>query len=204
MSKGRLYIISAPSGAGKTSLINNIVLLVDKLVVSISYTTRTQRANEIDGVDYFFTSVDSFNAMIKQQAFLEYAQVFDYFYGTALSTIEKSLHSGKDIILEIDWQGAQQVRRLLPDAISIFILPPCIEALHDRLQERKQDSVDIIERRMQDAVSAMTHYAEYDYLIVNHDFNTALTELKSIILAQRLKTPRQQQQLQALLVNLLA
>ena len=204
MNKGKLYIISAPSGAGKTSLIKKLIPDLDKLMVSVSHTTRTQRPGEIDGIDYFFTSVERFKEMVSQSDFLEYAQVFDNFYGTAQSSVEHSLNSGKDVILEIDWQGAAQIRRLLPDAISIFILPPSREVLRHRLQNRGQDSIDIIDRRMQDAVKEMGHYAEYDYLIVNDDFNTALIELKSVILSRRLGIERQQDQLRTLLANLLA
>ena len=204
MNKGKLYIISAPSGAGKTSLIKKLIPHMDKLIVSVSHTTRAQRPGEIDTIDYFFTPVDTFKKMVNQQAFLEYAQVFDNFYGTAQSLIEQSLKSGKDVILEIDWQGAEQIRRILPDTISIFILPPSTEVLRRRLKERGQDSEAVIDRRMQDAVNEIGHYAEYDYLIINDDFNTALTELKSIILANRLNLQRQQEQLKALLIDLLA
>lgn len=204
MTQGNLYIISAPSGAGKTSLIKKLLPTVDKLMVSVSHTTRTQRAGEIEGTDYFFTSVDRFNAMIGRSGFLEYAQVFDNFYGTAQSSVENSLNKGIDVILEIDWQGAQQIRRLLPNTITIFILPPSTNILRQRLQERGQDDKVIIDRRMRDASNEMSHYAEYDYLVVNDDFNSALTELKSIILANRLNIHRQQQQLKSLLVDLLA
>ncbi len=204
MNKGKLFIISAPSGAGKTSLIKKLIPHMDKLIVSVSHTTRAQRPGEIDTIDYFFTPVDTFKKMVNQQAFLEYAQVFDNFYGTAQSSIEQSLKSSKDVILEIDWQGAEQIRRILPDTISIFILPPSTEVLRRRLKERGQDSEAVIDRRMQDAVNEIGHYAEYDYLIINDDFNTALTELKSIILANRLNLQRQQEQLKALLIDLLA
>ena len=203
MNKGKLYIISAPSGAGKTSLIKKLIPDLDKLMVSVSHTTRVQRPGEIDGIDYFFTSVERFKEMISQSDFLEYAQVFDNYYGTAQSSVEHSLNSGKDVILEIDWQGAAQIRRLLEDIISIFILPPSTQVLRQRLQERGQDSAEIIDRRMQAAKTEISHYAEYDYLIVNDDFNTALTELKSIILARRLSIAQQQDQLKALLVGLL-
>ena len=203
MNKGKLYIISAPSGAGKTSLIKKLIPDLDKLMVSVSHTTRAQRPGEIDGIDYFFTSVERFKEMISQSDFLEYAQVFDNYYGTAQSSVEHSLNSGKDVILEIDWQGAAQIRRLLEDTISIFILPPSTLVLRQRLQERGQDSPEIIDRRMQAAKTEISHYAEYDYLIVNDDFNTALTELKSIILARRLSIAQQQDQLKALLVGLL-
>ncbi|GFO71434.1 guanylate kinase [Bathymodiolus japonicus methanotrophic gill symbiont] len=204
MNKGKLYIISAPSGAGKTSLIKKLVPNLENVVVSVSHTTRAQRSGETEGIDYFFTSVSNFKEMISQADFLEYAQVFDNYYGTAQSSVERSLNSGKDVILEIDWQGAAQIRRLLEGTISIFILPPSTEVLRQRLQERGQDSPEIIDRRMQAAKTEISHYAEYDYLIVNDDFNTALTELKSIILARRLGIALQQNQLKALLVGLLA
>jgi guanylate kinase len=204
MTKGKLYIISAPSGAGKTSLIKKLLPTVDKLVVSISHTTRPQRPAEINGVDYFFTSTAHFKKMQDQGKFLEYAQVFDNFYGTAQSSVEENLNKGLDVILEIDWQGAEQIRHLLPNTISIFILPPSIAVLRERLQGRGQDNATIINRRMQDAVTEMSHYAEYDYLVVNDDFNTALMDLKAIILSQRLGIEQQQQQLSSLLVNLLA
>jgi len=203
MKKGKLYIISAPSGAGKTSLIKKLVPITDKLMVSVSHTTRAQRSGEVDGVDYFFTPVEKFKTLIEQQAFLEYAQVFDNYYGTSQKSVEDSLKQGNDVILEIDWQGAEQIRYILPDAISIFILPPSTEVLRERLQGRGQDSKAVIDRRMQDAVTEMSHYAEYNYLVVNDDFSHALTELKSIILANRLTIEHQQQNLGGLLIDLL-
>ncbi|MDF1583733.1 MAG: guanylate kinase [Methyloprofundus sp.] len=203
MNKGKLYIISAPSGAGKTSLIKKLVPITDKLMVSVSHTTRAQRPGEVNGIDYFFTSVEQFKNLIDQQAFLEYAQVFDNYYGTSQKSVEDSLKQGNDVILEIDWQGAEQIRYSLPDAISIFILPPSTEILRQRLQGRGQDSKAVIDRRMQDAVNEMSHFAEYNYLVVNDDFNHALTELKAIILANRLTIEHQQQNLGALLVDLL-
>lgn len=203
MTQGNLYIISAPSGAGKTSLIKQLIPTLDKIMVSISHTTRKQRDGEIDGKDYHFTTPEKFQTIIGHTGFLEYAQVFDNFYGTAQSTVEKNLAEGVDVILEIDWQGAQQVRRLLPKSITIFILPPSTVVLRQRLQERGQDEIGIIERRMQDAVTEISHYPEYDYLIVNDDFTTALADLKAIILAKRLKILSQQKTLEVLLTDLL-
>ncbi len=203
MTNGKLYIISAASGAGKTSLVKQLRAELDKLAVSVSHTTRPMRAGESNGVDYFFVSADEFKGMINRQAFLEHAQVFDNFYGTAQKTVEDNLALGLDVILEIDWQGAQQVRKMLPDSESIFILPPSIAILRQRLQNRGQDDVSVIERRMRDAVTEMSHYPEFDYLIVNDDFSLALTQLKSIIIANRLQQNRQQQALLPLLQDLL-
>jgi guanylate kinase len=203
MNTGKLYIISAPSGAGKTSLVKQLRAEMDKLAVSVSHTTRPVRSGEANGLDYFFVSVDNFKDMINRQAFLEHAQVFDNFYGTAQQTVEDNLALGLDVILEIDWQGAQQVRNRLPDSISIFILPPSISVLRQRLQHRGQDVEEIIARRMRDAVTEMSHYPEFDYLIVNDDFNLALNQLKSIIIANRLSQSRQQQLLSPLLQDLL-
>ncbi len=203
MITGTLYIISAPSGAGKTSLVKQLLADFEQLTVSVSHTTRLMRVAEQDGLDYFFVSVEAFNKMIEQQAFLEYAQVFGNFYGTAQQTVSDNLAQGLDVILEIDWQGAQQVRRLFPDSVSIFILPPSIDVLWQRLQNRGQDNDEVIARRMQVAVAEMSHYPEFDYLIVNDDFNTALGQLKSIISANRLLQNRQQQALLPLLQDLL-
>jgi guanylate kinase len=203
MISGKLYIISAPSGAGKTSLVKQLIAEMDDLAVSVSHTTRAMRSGEQDGVDYFFVSVEAFKAMIERQAFLEHAQVFDNFYGTAQQTVEDNLAKGLDVILEIDWQGAQQVRRMLPESLSIFILPPSIDVLSQRLQNRGQDNPEVIARRMRDAVTEMSHYPEYDYLIVNDDFSLALSQLKSIVTANRLTQSQQQNTLAPLLQNLL-
>jgi len=203
MITGTLFIISAPSGAGKTSLVKQLIADTEQLAVSISHTTRPIRAAETDGVDYFFVSQDTFKEMIEHQAFLEHAQVFDNFYGTAQQSVEDNLAQGMDVILEIDWQGAQQVRRMLPDSVSIFILPPSIAMLRQRLQNRAQDNDETIARRMKDAVAEMSHYPEFDYLIVNDDFNVALNQLKSIIIANRLLQSRQQQILMPMLQDLL-
>lgn len=202
MTTGRLYIISAPSGAGKTSLVKQLIADMDELTVSVSHTTRPKRPTELDGVDYFFVPVREFQDMINRQAFLEHARVFDNYYGTAQRTVEENLGQGLDVILEIDWQGAQQIRTLLPDSVSIFILPPSIAVLRHRLQNRGQDNEEIIERRMRDAVAEMSHYPEFDYLIVNDDFDTALNQLKSVVTANKLLQNRQQQKLETLLLEL--
>lgn len=204
MNIGKLYIISAPSGAGKTSLVKQLVADLDGLTVSISHTTRQMRPGESHGQDYYFVSVADFQAMQAQQAFLEHAQVFDNFYGTAQQTVEENLNRGLDVILEIDWQGAEQIKKLLPDSLSIFILPPSTEVLLQRLRNRGQDDEQIIARRMRDAVTEIRHHDEFDYLVVNDDFALALTELKSIIIANRLTRQRQMHNLRPLLASLLA
>ncbi len=203
MTTGKLYIISAPSGAGKTSLVKQLRAETTDLAVSVSHTTRAMRPGETHAVDYFFVAVEQFKTMIAEQAFLEHAQVFDNFYGTAQQTVENNLAQGLDVILEIDWQGAAQVKRMLPDCVSIFILPPSIDVLRQRLQNRGQDNEEIIARRMRDAVTEMSHYPEFDYLVVNDDFNLALNQLKSIIIANRLQQKRQQSLLAPLLNDLL-
>jgi guanylate kinase len=204
MTIGKLYIISAPSGAGKTSLVKQLISDLTDLTVSISHTTRQMRPGETEGLDYYFVSAENFQVMQNNQAFLEHAQVFDNYYGTARQTVEDNLHQGQDVILEIDWQGAKQIKKLLPDSLSIFILPPSTEVLLHRLRNRRQDNEDIIARRMRDAVTEISHYEEFDYLVVNDDFTLALTELKSIIIANRLTRQRQRLNLQPLLASLLA
>jgi guanylate kinase len=204
MNHGKLYIISAPSGAGKTSLVKQLVADIDRLTVSVSHTTRPMRPGEVHGRDYYFVPVADFQAMLERQAFLEHAQVFDNFYGTAQQTVEENLSKGLDVILEIDWQGAQQIKKLLPDSLSIFILPPSTAILQQRLRNRGQDDEQIIARRMRDAVTEISHYDEFDYLVVNDVFEQALTELKSILIANRLTRQRQQQNLELLLKALLS
>ena len=201
MTLGQLFIISAPSGAGKTSLIKRLLTEVDNINVSISHTTRSQRQGEVSGKDYFFISKQQFIEMQAKNAFLEDAQVFDNYYGTAQQTVSDALAKGKDVILEIDWQGAEQVRKMLNN-ISIFILPPSRQELENRLTQRGQDSADIIEQRMQQATSEMSHYHQYDYIVVNNDFELALSQLKAIISSQRLQFAKQQQHLKPLLTNL--
>lgn len=196
---GQLYIVSAPSGAGKSSLLNALREHVSNLVISVSHTTRQPRPGEQDGVHYHFTPIDVFRQQVADGNFLEYAQVFDNYYGTSRLSVDALRETGKDVILEIDWQGAQQVRERAESVISIFILPPSIEALNTRLHWRGQDSAETIQRRMRDAQAEMSHYPEYDYLIINDDFATALDDLASIFRSERLKQTQQCQQHQALL-----
>jgi len=203
MNHGTLYIISAPSGAGKTSLIKKLLQQMQTLSVSVSHTTRSKRKGETEAKDYYFTSVESFQKMIADEDFLEYAQVFDNFYGTSQQSVSNNLQQGIDVILEIDWQGAQQIRKMLPQTQSIFILPPSIEVLQQRLQGRGQDSKETIQRRMDEAVTEMSHYDEFDYLVVNDDFETALGDLKTILFANRLRKARQGQKFAHLLDGLL-
>lgn len=203
-STGTLYTVSAPSGAGKTSLVNALMERCRGIGVSISHTTRPMRPGEENGVNYHFVSQDAFLAMLERAEFLEHAQVFGNLYGTSGVWVEQQLKRGHDIILEIDWQGAQQVKRLLPDTQSIFILPPSRQALQHRLSLRGQDDPDIIAARMNAAVAEMSHYVESDFLVVNKDFDQALDELEAIIISQRLRTSRQQEALYDMLQRLLS
>jgi guanylate kinase len=203
--QGTLYIISAPSGAGKSSLLRALLGTAgDELALSISHTTRVPRPGEINGQDYHFIDTATFRNMIAGDDFLEYAEVFDNFYGTSRGGVQAQLAAGQDVILEIDWQGARQVRKLMPECIGIFILPPSREALRERLQNRGQDDATVIERRMRDAISEMSHYDEYDYLIINDDFRVAQDELAAIVLSRRLRLPVQARRQAGLLAGLLA
>ncbi len=204
MGIGTLYIISAPSGAGKTSLVRQLIAETDQLVVSISHTTRPIRPGETHGADYYFVSQAEFGVLIENGELLEHAKVFDNFYGTAKTTVEENLGQGLDVILEIDWQGAQQIRRIRPDCLSIFILPPSTGILEQRLKNRGQDDEQVIARRMRDAVTEIRHHDEFDYILVNDSFEHALGELKSIIIANRLRKYRQQLNLKNLLAQLLS
>ena len=200
---GMLYIISAPSGAGKTSLVKALLEEMDFIEVSVSHTTRAKRPGEREGIDYHFVDQDTFKKMVAEEQFLEHAQVFDNFYGTSKEHIKDKLHEGIDIILEIDWQGAQQVRQQFTDCTTVFILPPSREELRTRLQGRGQDSEEIIERRMNEATEQMSHYKEFEYLIINDQFAHALGELKALIHAFRLRQTRQCRRHQALIESLL-
>ena len=188
--QGNLFIVSAPSGAGKTSLLKALLERDGNLRLSVSHTTRAPRPGEEDGVHYHFVSVDEFMRLAGEGAFLEQAQVFDNYYGTSQAAVQSLLDEGHDVVLEIDWQGARQVRKAFPEAVSIFIMPPSVEALRQRLGNRGQDDEAVIERRMRDARSELSHYAEYDYLVVNDDFDLALDELRCIVRAERLKLTR--------------
>lgn len=190
MNRGKIYVIAAPSGAGKSTLVNALCKLDNNVQLSISHTTRGIRPGEEHGVNYFFTSVPDFKNMIEKNEFLEYAEVYGNLYGTNITTIKDFLATGKDILLEIDWQGARQIRKLFNDAVLIFIAPPSLEILEKRLRDRKTDSQEVIEKRLSSAREDMSHAAEFDYIIINDDFDTALQDLCSIIRAGRNKTAR--------------
>jgi guanylate kinase len=204
MPIGSLYIISAPSGAGKTSLISELIKQDAQIKVAISHTTRPTRRGEEDGKHYHFTNTNDFKTKIKQGYFLEYAQVFGNYYGTSNQSIDQQLESKHDVILEIDWQGAQQVRKLRPDAISIFILPPSIDALEQRLQGRQQDSQAVIKTRLQQACDDMSYYHEFDYVVINDNFNHAVKDLASIFQCHRMQLMKQQQRHQEFLMKITA
>lgn len=201
---GTLYIISAPSGAGKTSLVHALLDRDKNVMVSVSHTTRAMREGEEDGIHYNFINVDSFNQMVEKGVFLEHAQVFGNFYGTSREWVDARLAEGTDIILEIDWQGARLVREAFAESTGIFILPPSKQALEERLKGRGQDSGEIIARRMRDAVSEIEHFAEFDYLLVNDDFDATLEELLAIFTAGRLKREKKQPQIANMIADLLA
>jgi len=189
---GTLYIVSAPSGAGKSSLISGLLKHSDdQLQVSVSHTTRQPRPGEVNGEHYHFVTVEQFKQLIAQDVFFEWAQVFDNYYGTSRTVIEQQLAQGIDVFLDIDWQGARQVKKLMPQAQGIFILPPSKSELESRLIGRGQDSAEIIASRMTKAVSEMSHFNEYEYLIVNDDFDQALIDFSAIIMANRLKESQQ-------------
>lgn len=201
---GSLYVISAPSGAGKTSLVQRLLADLPQLSVSVSHTTRSPRPGEIQGQHYHFVDHAQFEQRVAAGEFLEYAQVFEHYYGTSRDTVCEQLARGEDIILEIDWQGARQVRKQFPDARGIFILPPSLEALDARLRARGQDDPTVIACRMQSAVAEIHHYDEFDYLIINDDFATSLEALRSIIVANRQSLAAQTQRHSDLLTRLLS
>ncbi|MGH8480770.1 MAG: guanylate kinase [Gammaproteobacteria bacterium] len=202
-ASGRLYIVSAPSGAGKTSLVKTLVATHPDIALSVSHTTRPMRAGERNGGDYHFVELPAFEAMAENAAFLEHARVFDHRYGTSKEWVAARLMKGMDVILEIDWQGARQVRAAQRDCTGIFILPPSCEVLEERLRRRGGDREEIIRRRMRDAVAEISHYAEYDYLVVNDEFDRALADLEAILRADRLTLGRQRFALAPLLQDLM-
>jgi len=190
MNRGKIYVIAAPSGAGKSTLVNALCKIDNNIQLSVSHTTRKIRPGEVDGVNYFFTEENKFKQMIDNNEFLEYARVYDNYYGTNITTIKNFLANGKDIILEIDWQGARQIRQMFHDAVLIFVLPPSLEILSQRLHNRKTDSQEIIDKRLGLAREDISHAPEFDYIVINDDFDTALQDLCSIIRAGRNKTAR--------------
>jgi guanylate kinase len=203
VTKGTLYVISAASGAGKTSLVNAVLEQVPNIEVSVSHTTRAPREGEVDGVNYHFVDKDAFQEMVNAGEFFESATVFGNMYGTSRQHIQEQLLKGKDVILEIDWQGARQIRQLMADCKSIYIAPPSIAALRERLTSRGQDDEAVIEKRMQEAVSEMSHYAEFEYLVINDDFDEARENLAAIILGERMLLEHQQHKHAELLAELL-
>lgn len=201
---GELFIISAPSGAGKTSLVQGLVAILPNLNVSISHTTRPKRLGEKEGVNYYFVTQTQFKEMLSQGAFLEHAQVFGNYYGTSRTFVEEALTNGKDVILEIDWQGARQIRKHYANIMSIFILPPSREELLSRLTKRHPDNPALVEERMKESKQEISHYNEYDYLVCNDKFESALADLKAIVSADRLREFRQEANLEPLIKSLLA
>ena len=190
--KGLMFVLSSPSGAGKTSLSRKLLELDKELFLSVSYTTRPPRPGEIDGQDYFFVNSNDFAFMKEKNEFLEYAKVFDYYYGTPKKPVKKILDKGRDMLFDIDWQGTQQLmNNSKDDLVKVFVLPPSIVELERRLKERKQDKDEIIQKRMSKASDEMSHYAEYDYILVNDDFDKTIEEITNILNAERLKNHRQ-------------
>lgn len=201
--RGTLFVVAAPSGAGKTSLVNALVARHPGVVLSVSHTTREPRPGERDGTHYHFVSDAEFERMARAGGFLEHADVFGSRYGTGRSQVEQALRAGNDVVLEIDWQGARQVRDAMAESLGVFILPPSREALAERLQGRGQDSPEVIESRMAKAREEISHFHEFDFLVVNDDFETALGDLEAILRAQRLRLDRQRERHRELIRALL-
>jgi guanylate kinase len=202
LNKPGLYVVAAPSGGGKTSLINALLERDDRVSLSVSHTTRTARPGEKDGVHYHFVDDPTFISLIGENAFLEHAVVFGHRYGTGRDAVEKKLQAGFDVLLDIDWQGARQARKSFPACCTIFILPPSLEALRNRLIRRGQDSKEAIDRRMREARAEISHSSEFDYLIINDDFDKALADLQSIVRHRKLHRPGQKDQSDDLLAEL--
>ncbi len=190
--RGLMFVISSPSGAGKTSIVHNLLKVEDDLVKSISVTTRPKRANEIDGKDYYFVSIESYQDMLVRGELLEYAEVYGNFYGTLKKTVFDTLEKGLDIVFDIDWQGTQQLAQIArADLVSVFILPPSIEELEKRLKKRALDSEEVVNKRMAEASAELSHWAEYDYVVINNDLNKSVLSVRSILQSERLKRTRQ-------------
>lgn len=200
---GRVYVISAPSGGGKTTLVEALMAQDNCVTRAVTHTTRAPREGEINGVDYHFVTHDLFKAAIDRGEFLEHAEVFGNIYGTSLLEVKKNTETGKDVVLVIDWQGAASVKKIMPEAELIFILPPSIEALEERLSARQQDDADVVKKRMDDAQNQIRHYDQFDYVIVNDQFDQALQDLREIFSVNRLRTRYQQRKNGALLSSLL-
>jgi guanylate kinase len=202
-NRGKLFVIAAPSGAGKTSLVRALMERRPALRFSISYTTRKQRPTERDGHDYFFVDKPQFERMVAAGEFLEHARVFDNYYGTSRAQVVQLLEQGQDVLLEIDWQGAQQIRRALPECRSIFVLPPSRAALEQRLRNRATDSDEVIARRLRDSIADLSHWNEFDYIVINDDFGRATADLETIVAGQGEHLRRDRAELQALIAKLL-
>jgi guanylate kinase len=202
-NRGKLFVIAAPSGAGKTSLVRALMERRPALRFSISYTTRKQRPTERNEHDYFFVSQDEFKRMVDAQEFLEHARVFDNYYGTSRKQVEQLLDRSQDVLLEIDWQGAQQIRRALPECRSIFVLPPSREALEQRLRGRGTDSDEVIARRLRDSIADLSHWNEFDYIVINDDFGRATADLEAIVTGNGEHLRRDRAGLAALIAKLL-
>ncbi|HLB41567.1 MAG TPA: guanylate kinase [Gammaproteobacteria bacterium] len=201
--QGNLYVIAAPSGTGKTTLVTALAESSTKITVSISHTTRPKRPNEMHGINYYFIDTNEFEKMIGEHQFLEHAVIFDHYYGTSKLMVEETLAQGIDVILEIDWQGHQQIKQLFPHAIGIFILPPSMTDLRERLTKRNQDNPDIIQKRLTDVKEAISHINEFEYVVINDDFAIALQDLNTVIKAEHLRLSRQSQKFADLIKNLL-
>lgn len=203
VQRGKLFVIAAPSGVGKTTLVRALMKRVQTLRFSISYTTRKPRPNEVHGQDYFFVDHAGFERMVAAGEFLEHARVFDNYYGTSKPQVESMLREGENVLLEIDWQGAQQIRHAMPECESIFILPPSREALEQRLRGRQTDNDEVIALRLRDSIADMSHWNEFDYVVVNDDFERATAELEAIVAGHGESLKRDRSELQTLLPRLL-
>jgi guanylate kinase len=198
-NQGNLFVVAAPSGAGKTTLVRAVAEKLPQVVISISHTTRLMRPGEVHGIHYYFIDKSTFESMIQESDFIEHALVFEHYYGTSKTWVTEQLAQGQDVILEIDWQGHQQIKRLMPEAVGIFILPPSVDALLTRLTQRQQDKPEVIAKRLADVKETLSHIKEFDYVVLNEDFETAKRDLMAIIAARRLTGERQCQQFSQLI-----